>query len=121
MWYKQSLKLAALSPDLNQGHKATSQSVLEYIDANTKAHLNLPPLRQKLNEEGKYWVLGKVNPAELIINDKDNVDWTAYPLNNKPIVIDDKKVVIDGRHRALRALYDGVTSLRAWMPYHSPV
>jgi hypothetical protein len=78
------------------------------IDRNTKGALDFRKLEKELQEGGQSYFLTKVDPTTLKIEDLETVksEMGKYGKDSstKPIVVGKDGYIIDGRHRALRAI-----------------
>ena len=93
------------------GAKSVSD-ILGYIDQNTNGQLNFDEVRNSIGET-KSFFKDKINIDNLNIQDADivaneNIDRRNIDLS-KPIVIDAKGNIVDGRHRVVFAKENGIT------------
>lgn len=100
------------------GAKSVSD-ILGYIDQNTNGQLNFDEVRNSIGET-KSFFKDKINIDNLNIQDADivaneNIDRGNIDLS-KPIVIDAKGNIVDGRHRVVFAKQNGITELDAYIP-----
>lgn len=96
--------------------------IASMIGRNSDSNINYSAMRDKLREGGNYYVKTKINPRTLDIQDSDLVQrdnlTRKIPLNEEtpPIVVGKDNFVIDGRHRALQAIQDGLDEINAYVP-----
>lgn len=96
--------------------------IVSYIDQNSFESLDLGSLRKQISDASQYGVYGKtkVNLSKLKIQDKADVikdiKKSGDKIVMKPIVVDSEGFVIDGRHRAVKALLRGDKTIEAFMP-----
>lgn len=100
------------------GAKSVSD-ILGYIDQNTNGQLNFDEVRNSIGET-KSFFKDKINIDNLNIQDADivaneNIDRGNIDLS-KPIVVDAKGNIVDGRHRVVFAKQNGITELDAYIP-----
>lgn len=100
------------------GAKSVSD-ILGYIDQNTNGQLNFDEVRNSIGET-KSFFKDKINIDNLNIQDadivaKENINRGNIDLS-KPIVVDAKGNIIDGRHRVVFAKQNGITELDAYIP-----
>ena len=100
------------------GAKSVSD-ILGYIDQNTNGQLNFDEVRNSIGET-KSFFKDKINIDNLNIQDADivaneNIDRENIDLS-KPIVVDAKGNIVDGRHRVVFAKQNGITELDAYIP-----
>jgi len=101
--------------------RMTIDKTLAYIDARSRGKMDLKSLRAQLKEAAPKGLFGKtsVDPKVLKIQDLDLVKRRVKKMGGKlssdAIVVDSNGYVIDGRHRAVRALLAG-KKIEAYAP-----
>jgi len=95
---------------LGFGNKSISQ-MKDYIDQNSRSRLDMDKIESQLEDGGSSYFQVKIDPKDLKIDDieqvKKNVSLIGDKLSNEPIVVGKDGYIIDGRHRAVRAIING--------------
>jgi len=98
----------------------SSDKIIQYINNNTDAKLDLKKLRDTIRSAADKGVWGQrdVLVSGLKVDTKAGgmADIEKVKLSNKPIVVDTDGYVIDGRHRVLAVRKKGQERIRAWVP-----
>lgn len=91
--------------------------LLGYINKNSTDYLDKSKIRKELADGGQYYFLYEVDPRKLDIQDKGDLEIDSYDKESleKPIVVGDDYFIIDGRHRALVAMKEGMSKINAYL------
>jgi len=87
--------------------------IVNYIDTNSRTRLDLNKVRTMVYGEGDWFFLLPIEIANL---DHQEVIPSGAEDLNKPIVIGNNGIVLDGRHRVAMAKDEGKSHLQAWIP-----
>lgn len=100
--------------------RLSSSDVVSYIDNNSKGALNLRALKEKVHGEGPAYELANLDPRALDIGDERVTVAPEQKIASGPVVVDSNGIVIDGRHRVLRAIMNGQGFIQAYKPAEKP-
>lgn len=106
-----------LSVQYKKGLKIyTANKIAELIDRNSDSHINVPKIKQVLNNESEYWTESAVDIASLIHIDDKDVDKSRAKLDKGRIVVLSDGTIIDGRHRAAMLRSMNKKKINAYVP-----
>ncbi len=91
-------------------------AVVAHIDAASASRVDTAKLRTELSQTGKWFYQHKVKLSAVDAGTHGKVEPSGKEDLTRPIVINHKGEVIDGRHRVLLARQQGLTELPAFIP-----
>lgn len=97
------------------GGKSVSY-VAGIIDKNSSGNLNRGAIKSELARFGDWYFLHKIPVSNVNASTHGEVELSGSEDLKKPIVVNGKLEVIDGRHRVILARKKNVRELPAYMP-----
>ena len=97
------------------GAKRTSH-VVSFIVANSRGAVSSGAIASDLSMSGDWHYLHVVDLANIKATALDEVKPSGEEDLSRPIVLNHKGEIVDGRHRVALARERGIMSLQAWMP-----
>jgi len=103
---------------LPEGRKFTPQRVIEIMARNTEDALNFERVREEFDGAGNVFIEVKDFPVDRL-RGVDDVDPAGAANEKGAIIVAADGTILDGRHRAAKAIQDGQTTINAIVGFHA--
>ena len=97
----------------------TASKLAEEMDLLTEGALDVRRAKQEIADAGQYWAVKEI-PISRLKLDK-GLDVSRAAPSKGPIITSRAGEILDGRHRALKALQEGRETIQAYVPVEPPL